>query len=144
MMDVQRNVLSRRSHGNVDDASDDMEDERMVEDILIPASPTSMPNSASIFSSQQQSPTWAGSLHHRSFPASSPSFPNDMFTAADPFYNAQLQALQNHTSSTSAMAQMGRPSQQSPFIAQCPNYSAPAMTLDKHSLLVATSAAFER
>lgn len=151
MMDVQRHVATRRGPDEAARDTDDMEDERMVEDILLPSSPTTP---VSPFSNHQTTSSRSRS-QSRSHMSSISSHAND-FPSTDPFYNAQLQAMQNHTSPTSLMSQLGRPSQQSPFLPQQPAYplpcrephgfmsSSPQLTLDTHSFLVATAAAFER
>jgi len=84
---------------------DDSEDERMVEDLLIPSSPSfRRPQSPSSSTSRSQSRA------HRTSEST--------FATTDPFYLAQVQALnhQQFPSTTSAFAQMGRPVQQSPFL----------------------------
>ncbi|KAL1741836.1 hypothetical protein HDZ31DRAFT_84568 [Schizophyllum fasciatum] len=94
---------------------DDMEDERMVEDLLLPAhQPRSPP----------QSPV--PSKPFGTFPFSTPSSPlfsePTSFATSDPFFLAQAQA-QASPMSTSFFAQNGRPSQQSPFLmGQAPAY----------------------
>ncbi|KAJ3713863.1 hypothetical protein FB446DRAFT_757841 [Lentinula raphanica] len=152
VLDVQQR-LSRR-----DEMIDDVEDERMVEDILVPSSPASNGYSAS--HSQPLAYPHSQKSHHKghysrttsSFPPS-PSFPSSVsdsssFTATDPFYLAQLQAMQN-SSAPSALSQFGMPAQQSPFMQQQPrkenfSFSAPSISLETHNILASTSAAFER
>ncbi|KAJ7087225.1 hypothetical protein B0H15DRAFT_751151, partial [Mycena belliarum] len=83
------------------------EDERTVEDLLIPASPVApRQQTATAGRSQQNSPT---------YPASevAPS----LFSTTDPFYMAQLQATQSYSvAPPSVFAQAAFPSQQSPFL----------------------------
>lgn len=157
VIDVQQR-LSRR---NNDEMIDDAEDERMVEDILIPSSPAST-GYAAPFAFQQplssSSPRSQSKGHHNRFtsPSSSPVSSNIMgdqsnsstFTSSDPFYLAQLQTMQSHTQS--AFSQLGRPAQQSPFIQQQPRrenmgaFSSSSISLDTHNMFAATSVAFER
>ncbi|KAF8911917.1 hypothetical protein CPB85DRAFT_638896 [Mucidula mucida] len=111
--------------------SDDMEDERMVEDLLVPSSP-------------------GGSKTRKSASDSS------LFTSTDPFYIAQLQAMQQNAPPQSVFTQFGRPSQHSPFQnaqqqqqQQCfqqprDSFASQSISIDTHSYLFATSAAFER
>ncbi|KAJ3734547.1 hypothetical protein DFJ43DRAFT_133577 [Lentinula guzmanii] len=155
VMDVQQR-LSRR-----DEMIDDVEDERMVEDILVPSSPASAGFSSAPYA--QQSMNAPSQKNHSrshfnlttsSFP-SSPASPSSVsesssFTSTDPFYLAQIQAMQSHNLSTpSALSQLGMPAQHSPFIQQQPrrenfSFSPSSISLDTHNIFAATSAAFER
>lgn len=112
--------------------SDELEDERMVEDLLVPSS--------------------AGGNKSRKG-ASEPS----LFTSTDPFYIAQLQSMQHNSPPQSVFTQFGRPSAHSPFqnaqhqqgfscLQQQSRDSFPSqsISIDTHSYLVATSAVFER
>lgn len=108
------------------------EDERMVEDLLVPSSPISANATSSHFPASQYpsppstSPPSAFSNHHMgrkyntppsSYPSNQHEYPpmnTSLFTTTDPFYLAQLQASQKPSSSYFAHA--GRPSQQSPFV----------------------------
>jgi hypothetical protein len=154
VMDVQQR-LSRR---NTDDMMDhDAEDERMVEEILIPSSPPSASYSAPFVFQQQlsnASPKPQSRGHHNRFTSPAPSSPNSVadasssFTSTDPFYLAQLQAMQNQTHTPSSFSQLGRPAQQSPFMQQQPRRESlgfgSSISLDTHNMLAATSVAFER
>lgn len=105
------------------------EDERMVEELLIPSSPVSSnsfyKSSTPHFSTpfMPSSPV-SSSLqnNHISFPSTSSmtqshSDPSSVFTSTDPFYIAQLQASQtfNNSSPQSVFSQNGHISQSSPF-----------------------------
>jgi len=116
------------------------EDERMVEDLLIPTSPASpmsaKQNTPVVGISQQSSPTFASS------DASS-----SLFTTTDPFYMAQLQAAQNYgVSPPSVFSQAAFPSQQSPFMIHSNyprhNNTQNPLSLDTHALFVAASSSF--
>ncbi|KAJ3879588.1 hypothetical protein F5051DRAFT_438624 [Lentinula edodes] len=155
LIDVQQH-LSRR-----DEMIDDAEDERMVEDILMPSSPASAGYSSAQYALQQQMNNPFQKSHNRnphnrstsSFPSSpsssSVSEPSS-FTSTDPFYLAQLQAMQSHNApSPSAMSQLGMPAQHSPFTQQQQtrrenfNFSPASISLDTHNLFAVTSVAFE-
>ncbi|KAF9042590.1 hypothetical protein BDZ89DRAFT_1059812, partial [Hymenopellis radicata] len=109
--------------------SDEMEDERMVEDLLVPSSP-------------------GGGKTRK------PASDSSLFTSTDPFYIAQLQAMQHNSSPQSVFTQFGRPSQHSPFQnasqqqqQQCfqqsrDSFASQSISIDTHSYLFATSAAF--
>ncbi|KAJ6510225.1 hypothetical protein C8R47DRAFT_1097137 [Mycena vitilis] len=135
MVDLARqsDPAPRRS---MDDNFEMEEDERMVEDLLIPNSPMSpkQPTQAP-GRSQQSSPTYTAT-----------ESPQSLFATTDPFYMAQLQAAQNYgVSPPSVFSQAGFPSQQSPFM----NFQrhTPAqnpLSLDTHSLLVAATSSFDR
>ncbi|KAL1753789.1 hypothetical protein FB107DRAFT_276366 [Schizophyllum commune] len=95
---------------------DDMEDERMVEDLLLPSQHQAR--------SPPQSPV--PSKPFPAFPFSSPTSPlfpeTTSFATSDPFFLAQAQAQAAPMPST-FFAQNGRPSQQSPFLmAQAASY----------------------
>ncbi|KAJ7590781.1 hypothetical protein C8J56DRAFT_1047029 [Mycena floridula] len=130
MMDVQR-----RPRRNTEDSMmmDDMEDERMVEDILMPSAPSSASATVPLFQQQQQqivsrSRSQSTSRSPKSYSTS--TFSGDFdFTATDPFYAAQLQAMQNHSSISS------RQLQPSPFM-------TPQQQNNYHSILLTTSTAF--
>ncbi|KAF5361585.1 hypothetical protein D9757_011558 [Collybiopsis confluens] len=159
VMDVQQR-LSRR---HPDEMIDDAEDERMVEEILMPSSPASTGQyPSSPFAIQQQ-------LHSTSTPRSqnkghwftppfnpgpssvptSPSSISDAssFTSTDPFYLAQLQAMQA-AAAPSPFSQLGRPSQHSPFMQSQPlkdslsGFAPTSMSLDTHNMFAATSVSF--
>lgn len=113
------------------------EDERMVEDLLIPTSPMSSPMSAT-----PQTPA-AGRSQHPASPDTS------LFTTQDPFYLAQSQAAQNYgVSPPSVFSQAAFPSHQSPFLIhsnfQRHNPAQNPLSLDTHSLLVAATSSFDR
>ncbi|KAJ7122829.1 hypothetical protein C8R44DRAFT_621711 [Mycena epipterygia] len=139
MIDPSRHSEPAPRRNTEDHFRDEMEeDERMVEDLLIPTSPMSpkQQNSAAV-RSHQTSPTYPSS-------ETSPS----LFTTTDPFYMAQLQAAQNYgVSPSSVFSQAAFPSQQSPFMHsnfQRHNPSQNPLSLDTHSLLVAASSSFDR
>jgi hypothetical protein len=97
------------------------EDERMVEELLIPASPVpsnSFYKSSTPHFSMPSSPV---TTSNHAFPSTSMtqthSDPSSVFTSTDPFYMAQLQASQtfNNSSPQSVFSQNGHISQSSPF-----------------------------
>jgi hypothetical protein len=86
------------------------EDQRMVEDLIVPSSITSqfLPPSSSVVVP-----------HFTSQPSS--AAPESSFPFTDPFYIAQCEAAQNcNPRSHSAFSQSGLPSQQSTFVVQGP------------------------
>jgi len=99
------------------------EDERMVEDLLCPASPIAAGATVSSLSqSPPLSPT-SSSYHNRKHSIPSPSYnPHTMdyspslFSTTDPFYLAQIQAVQKSSATPSYFTFAGNPSQQSPFV----------------------------
>lgn len=105
------------------------EDERMVEELLIPSSPVISNSfykpvnphlSASSTPSSPMSPSFQNSHNHSISPSQSftdSSSPSSVFTSTDPFYMAQLQASQSYsnTSPQSVFSQNGHISQSSPF-----------------------------
>ncbi|KAF9268319.1 hypothetical protein L218DRAFT_995049 [Marasmius fiardii PR-910] len=128
---------------------DDVEDERMVEDILLPSSPVS----AGVSSTFPTRPRGTSRSQSRNIPKSpsSPSFSpetSSIFTSTDPFYLAQLQAMQTAPSSSSVFSQLGRPSQQSPFVNQQQRYESfpygSTISLETRNMFAATSVAVER
>lgn len=98
---------------------DESDDERMVEDLLIPSSPSCSSSSSSL--RRAQSPS---SRSHRAFPTTTSSgLPGSFnesstFATTDPFYLAQVQAAKHHQQQLAAspFAQLGRPTQHSPFM----------------------------
>ncbi|ESK93555.1 hypothetical protein Moror_1561 [Moniliophthora roreri MCA 2997] len=126
MMDAQRTNPTRWNSDESFRELDDAEDERMVEDILLPSSPVSPGPSSSSTPFVQHQSTRQSRSQSRSGPMASPVSPGfgtdsspSIFATTDPFYLAQLQALQSHNSSpASVFTQLGRPSQQSPFVHQ--------------------------
>jgi hypothetical protein len=118
----RRRHSNARSDGSWHDKDEVDEDERMVEDLLLPPSPTSSTTQPQPFSfSQHQTPFTFSS--HTSQPTSAPAYScaaeasNSLFTSTDPFYIAQSQASQNFNSpSSSFLAQAGLPAQHSPFL----------------------------
>jgi hypothetical protein len=115
------------------------EDERMVEDLLIPTSPMS----------PKQQTAAAGRSQQQSSPTYPPSDSSSLFTTTDPFYMAQLQAAQNYgVAPPSVFSQAAFPTQQSPFMVhsnfQRHNPAQNPHALDTHSLLVAASSSFDR
>lgn len=100
------------------------EDERMVEELLIPSSPVSSNSfykSGTPHFSMPSSPVASSLQNIHTFPSTSMSQshpdPSSVFTSTDPFYIAQLQASQsfNHSSPQSVFSQNGHMSQSSPF-----------------------------
>ncbi|KAG7096580.1 hypothetical protein E1B28_003999 [Marasmius oreades] len=144
--DAQR--VNRRNSEDVSRELDDVEDERMVEDILVPSSPA--PAGAPIFSTQPLSRT--SRSHSSAIPLSpsSPTFVSDTssFTSTDPFYLAQLQAMQTTASPSSVFTQLGRPSQQSPFVNQQQRFEpfgySSSISLETRNMFATTSVALER
>lgn len=136
------------SYRTVDD-KEEMEDELMVEDILIPSSPTSSPH----FTFAQNNGAWQPT--HSKTPSSSfTSSPlqESTFTSTDPFYLAQTQAMQSYGSSTQpAFAQAGQPPHNSPFMLHQQQAQQQSQrrdnhgfnhipSLDNHSLFLTASA----
>ncbi|KAG6853226.1 hypothetical protein C0991_005893 [Blastosporella zonata] len=136
-------TMSAPTSWSFDSSRDDMEeDERMVEDLLIPRSPTASTLQYSLSS-------WSKS-HYTSSNQTSDS--SSSFTTTDPFYLAQFQGQHQKTAPTySAFAELGKLPQQSPFSPASPrrdhhlnsNPSVPSLALETHSFFVAASAAFE-
>lgn len=108
------------------------EDERMVEELLIPSSPVSSNSfykpatpqfstpfipSSPVSSSFQSNHTFPSTHSTLSSSSHSHSDPSSTFTSTDPFYIAQLQASQsfNNSSPQSVFSQNGHISQSSPF-----------------------------
>ncbi|KAJ7162615.1 hypothetical protein C8R43DRAFT_303884 [Mycena crocata] len=144
MIDPSRHSELPPRRNTEDHFRDEMEeDERMVEDLLIPASPMSpkqQPTAA--VRSQQTSPSYPATYQ----PSDTSS---SLFTTTDPFYMAQLQAAQNYSvAPPSVFSQAAFPSQQSPFMMhsnfQRHNTAQNSNSLDTHSLLVAASSSFDR
>ncbi|KAJ7283400.1 hypothetical protein C8J57DRAFT_1120892 [Mycena rebaudengoi] len=122
----------------------EMEDERMVEDLLIPTSPMSAnPSTASAHFSIPQSSTGRTQNSPPKYPSYEPT--PSLFTTTDPFYIEQLQAAQNYSAAPPSMfSQAAFPSQQSPFIhsSNFQRHNAPA---NSHALFAAaTSSPFDR
>jgi hypothetical protein len=103
----------------VDNTDEVDEDERMVEDLLVPSSPLS----TNRLSSQVLLPSSSVTVpQFTSQPccATTESSPSS-FASTDPFYIAQSEAVRGcSTRSRSAFSQFGLPSQQSPFVMQEP------------------------
>lgn len=102
------------------------EDERMVEELLIPSSPISSNSFYKSSTPQFSAPFMPSSpvsssfqSNHTSTLSSAHSDPSSVFTTTDPFYIAQLQASQsfNNSSPQSVFSQNGHISQGSPFAA---------------------------
>ncbi|SJL01549.1 uncharacterized protein ARMOST_04871 [Armillaria ostoyae] len=109
---------SRRQTDEVMRDSDELEDERMVEDLLLPSSPIS----ASHFAVPSQSRPQHKSQKSTGFSANSSE---SNFTTTDPFYMAQLQAMQYNSPPPSVFSQLGRPVQQSPFVQAQQSHPSP-------------------
>ncbi|KAF5388140.1 hypothetical protein D9615_000019 [Tricholomella constricta] len=119
------------------------EDERMVEDLLIPCSPMSMnPLQFSL-------PFSAGSKSHHLSNNQTSETHSSLFTSTDPFYIAQSQAQYQNPAPHSAFTQLGQLSHQSPFCsAQGRDHpgtsnTAPPLSMDTHPFIIATSTAFD-
>ncbi|KAF9782128.1 hypothetical protein BJ322DRAFT_196553 [Thelephora terrestris] len=104
---------------------DDMdEDERMVEELLLSASPPSQFHGRY---SHQRANSNSGYMASPPTPSSPTIHSDGHFTTSDPFYLAQLQQLQQQqaqnpfATTSSIFGQLGKPTQQSPF-AQAPQY----------------------
>lgn len=136
-------ALETASLGPRDDVD---EDERMVEDLLVPRSPIA-PTSIfhfSVTSSSVSNPHFIPSQMYETAPSS--------FTSTDPFYADMCAQAQRHDAPPlSAFTQLGCPAQQSPFALQAslqrrehpgPSRSAPPLSVDTHSFLVSTSIPF--
>ncbi|KAG7445943.1 uncharacterized protein BT62DRAFT_932282 [Guyanagaster necrorhizus] len=141
---------SRRQTDEVMRDSDELEDERMVEDLLLPEPPISVAHFAVPSQSRPQ---------HKSQKSTGTGFTaissESNFTTTDPFYMAQLQAMQYNSPPPSVFSQLGRPAQQSPFVQPQQPYplpshrdgflgspSASSISIDPSSYLV-TSSPFE-
>jgi hypothetical protein len=142
MVDQSRPPVTPRRNTDEHVRDEMEEDERMVEDLLIPTSPVSSPMSA-----KPQTP--ASGRSQQTLPAYPTSPGTSLFTTQDPFYIAQLQAAQNYgVSPPSVFSQAAFPSQQSPFMMhsnfQRHNPAQNPLSLDTHSLLVAATSSFDR
>jgi len=104
-------ALSWRSDVILHARKDDLEDERMVEDLLIP----SLPASPAI-----QHPLPKRSLDSALLTSDELDHQPSSFASTDPFYLAQCQAMNQPapSSSQSLFAQIGLPAPQSPFTRQ--------------------------
>jgi len=122
------------------------EDEQIVEAHLLSSS---SPMSANSASSQFLTSSPRSISQHPSYMTTEP--PSSSFTTTDPFYVAQAQAAQNYPQSP--FSQYGHPSQQSPFMIkqQSPSQyndsfnchtAPPHLSLDTHTLFMATAATF--
>ena len=99
------------------DGKDELEDERMVEELLVPSSPVSANASTSQFSPPSSSVLIPQRVSMQCYTPTEPS--PSSFTSTDPFYLAQSEAMQScSTPPRSTFAQFGLPSQQSPFVMQ--------------------------
>ncbi|PPQ99683.1 hypothetical protein CVT26_009109 [Gymnopilus dilepis] len=133
---------------------DDMEeDERMVEELLIPASPTlgsvsgshygNPPATFSLTTAHNTDSNMYSVCERPSEP--SPTSPStSAFTSTDPFYLAQLQALANPTPQPqSIFAQNGRLAQNSPFaLPQYHSFHAHGQNWEHSPVAIQTAAAF--
>ncbi|GLB33393.1 hypothetical protein LshimejAT787_0102770 [Lyophyllum shimeji] len=129
--------------GSSFDRRDDVdEDERMVEDLLIPCSPMSATSSALQFS-------LPGSKSHFISNSQTSETSSSSFTSTDPFYIAQSQAQYPSPSPQSTFTQLGQLPQQSPFTFPQrrdhleTSHSTAPLSLETHTFLVAASAAFD-
>ncbi|TFK74388.1 hypothetical protein BDN72DRAFT_759802 [Pluteus cervinus] len=127
MSDVQWhiNTTSFRTTDERFHEKEEMDDERMVEDLLIPSSPitpnaTANPTSPHFAFPQTQNSTSIKQAPHTFVSMQQQQQTQEsLFTTTDPFYIAQAQALQAYgTSPQSVFTQTGLPSQHSPFMAQ--------------------------
>ncbi|KAF7331721.1 hypothetical protein MKEN_00051900 [Mycena kentingensis (nom. inval.)] len=134
MVDMSREPVTPRRDSEIEMD----EDERMVEDILMPSSPV-----------QPQSPSTP--VHTQPFPSSTQADASpSLFAATDPFYLAQVQATQSysvpHIRTSSVFAQAAFPTTQSPFFMQhsVQNHPQPALTMDHSLPLIAPVSTFDR
>ncbi|RDX53001.1 hypothetical protein OH76DRAFT_1343563 [Lentinus brumalis] len=140
------------------------EDERMVEDLLLPSPPSSSSPSPSF---SRAAPPPSGAHHSSAYRPRKTSLsvhmipldhshhdlpsPNaSLFATTDPFYLASLQSAHNHSQPTSVFAQAGRPSAHSPFIKHHMQYgsfghafqSVPPDVQPQYNMFAATAAAY--
>ncbi|PFH50332.1 hypothetical protein AMATHDRAFT_85853 [Amanita thiersii Skay4041] len=101
---------------SIDDIESE-DDERIVEDLLIPASTTH------VHHHHHHPPSHASNLGHTQAQFSSPSdpsscCPSSLFTSTDPFYIAQVEQMQarQNNCSQGVFSRMGRPQESSPFV----------------------------
>jgi len=119
------------------------EDERMVEELLIPSSPMTPIHTSPHFTF----PHSAGSLSSQASTTNTPTLQESSFTSTDPFYIAQSQALQSYYST-------GAPSQHSSFLVhQAPqradshglnHLTSSVISLENNPLFMTASAAYGR
>ncbi|KAG6836921.1 hypothetical protein H0H93_001287 [Arthromyces matolae] len=128
----------------VDSMREDVdEDERMVEDLLVPRSPST---SALQFTLPLSS--WSKTHYPSSI---QPSDSVSSFTSTDPFYLAQVQAQHQNSSTYSQFTELGKLPQQSPFAAatsarrdqSSANTSTGPPSLENHPFFAAASAVFD-
>ncbi|KAK7061375.1 hypothetical protein R3P38DRAFT_3302575 [Favolaschia claudopus] len=138
VVDASHHTEPLRRNSESQQVRDEMEeDEKMVEDLLIPSAMSSPVSSKS----SPRSPQVASP-----YPAAPDT---SLFTTTDPFYIAQLQAAQNYGASPpSVFSQTAFPSSQSPFFVhstfQHQNTAQNPLSLDKHALFVAATSSFDR
>ena len=127
------------------------EDERMVEELLIPSSPVSSNSFYKSSTPQFSTPFMPSSpvtSSFQTFPSASHSDPSSVFTSTDPFYIAQLQASQsfNNASPQSVFSQNGHISQNSPFAVplqtQYHHHSSQYQTWENKSVAMTCATAF--
>ncbi|XP_006459738.1 hypothetical protein AGABI2DRAFT_191596 [Agaricus bisporus var. bisporus H97] len=118
------------------------EDERMVEELLVPASPSAPPSATYQYSNAYQSSDPPASTHHVHPSDTSMSSSSSVFASTDPFYLAAMQQQQQQQQSASFFAQGARVSQNSPFFArqsaQHRDNHHP-LTLDTHSIFASAA-----
>jgi len=103
----------------MDNMNEVEEDERMVEDLVIPSSPLCL-NSPLLLPPSSVAIHQFGASQASSY-CSATGSSSSSFPSTDPFYMAQSEAtLSSSPRSHSAFAQFGLPSQQSAFLAQEP------------------------
>ncbi|KAF9448464.1 hypothetical protein P691DRAFT_669371 [Macrolepiota fuliginosa MF-IS2] len=127
-------------------ASDDMDDdERMVEELLMPSSPVATPSNPQFQYSSAPQQSMSPAPNHLSsyFPVSAESSaPQSVFTSTDPFYLAAMQQQQQQQQSASFFAQNGRLAQNSPFFVRQPpqhRENHHPLTIDTHSIFASAA-----
>jgi hypothetical protein len=119
------------------------EDERMVEELLMPASPSAATSAAYQYSNayHQTSPP-ASSGQHVSPSDTSMSCSSSVFASTDPFFLAAIQQQQQQQQATSFFAQSARVSQASPFFSRQSHQQRDnhhSLSLDTHSIFASTA-----
>ncbi|KAJ8517369.1 hypothetical protein ONZ45_g5458 [Pleurotus djamor] len=115
--------MTARRNSQVDDFPIPMEqmdeDERMVEDLLLPQTPMSANGTTSFEQHQHYLPNTPHSHHFKGYtsPFATDAYPNSTFASTDPFYQQAVQkSIGFNASPTSVFTQTGRPSHHSPFL----------------------------
>jgi len=123
------------------------EDERMVEDLLIPSSPMTPMQTSPLFTFPPSISSLSQTSNSNASTSTYPTPPPESsFTSTDPFYLAQAQGLQAYSSSA-------QPSQHSSFLAHQPqraeghglnHLTSSVISLETHPLIMTASAAYGR